>query len=427
MPALLFGSLLFCFAIGVPIAVALGFATLLTVYASDTFGLVVIPQQIFNAMNSFPLMAIPFFILAGFLMQEGGISERLVDFAKAIVGHLTGGLAMVVVVTSMFFAAISGSGAATTAAIGSIMIPAMVAAGYNLRYAGAIQATSGALGVIIPPSIPLIIYAIAANTSVGDMFMAGVIPGLVITLSLLIASYVVARRRGYTGTPERADLRTVARSFSRAILALIMPVLVLGGIYGGVFTPTEAAVIAVAYSLVVGLVIYRRIRLRDLPEIFTKSALTTAIVMIVIGTAGLFGFLLNILGIPDDIAAFFLDANFNVVMFLLVVNLLLLVAGMFIEAAAAILILTPILLPVATELGVDPVHFGVIMVVNLAIGLITPPVGINLFVAAQIADLSIVKISRAIVPYVIILFVDVLLITYLPALSTWLPGLLAGE
>lgn len=424
MPALLFGSLLVFFAIGVPIAVALGVATMLTVYASDTFGLVVIPQQIFNAMNSFPLMAIPFFILAGYLMQDGGISERLVDFAKAIVGHLTGGLAMVVVVTSMFFAAISGSGAATTAAIGSIMIPAMVAAGYHLRYASALQATSGALGVIIPPSIPMIIYAIAADVSVGDMFIAGIIPGLVITVSLMIAAYVVARRRGYHGTPERADLRTVAKSFGRAILALLMPIIVLGGIYGGVFTPTEAAVVAVVYSFVVGLLVYRQIKVRELPEIFTKSALTTAIVMIVIGTAGLFGFLINILGIPQQISTFFIDANFNVVVFLLIINLLLLVAGMFIEAAAAILILTPILLPVAVELGVDPVHFGVIMVVNLAIGLITPPVGINLFVATQIANISLMKISKAVVPFIVILLVDVLLVTYLPVLSTWLPGLL---
>lgn len=426
MGGVLFGGMLVCFAIGVPIAVALGAAVLLTVAVGDVFGMEVIPQQVFNAMNSFPLMAIPFFILAGYLMQAGGMSERLVDLAKSLVGHMTGGLAMVVVVTSLFFSAISGSGAATTAAVGAILIPAMVAASYGARYAGALQATSGALGVILPPSIPLIIYAIAANVSVGDMFIAGIIPGLLVTASLLVATYFVSRRKGYTGV-ERADLRTVLRALSRSLLALAMPVLVLGGIYGGVVTPTEAAVIAVVYSLLVGMFVYRDIGPKDLGPIFTRAAVTTSIVLLVIGTAGLFGFVLTKLGIPAAISDFFLEADFGVIAFLLVVNIVLLLVGMFIEAAAAILILVPIFLPVATELGVDPVHFGVIVVVNLAIGLFTPPAGINLFVAAQVADLSILRISRAVLPFVGILFMNVLLITYLPALSTWLPELLSGD
>lgn len=423
MGGLLFGAVVLCFALGVPIAVALGLATALTAVVGDTFGLEVVPQQIFNSMNSFPLMAIPFFILAGFLMQAGGISEKLIQLASAIVGHITGGLAMVVVVTSMFFAAISGSGAATTAAIGAIMIPAMVARGYSDRFASANQAVSGALGIIIPPSIPMILYAIAAKTSVGDMFIAGVIPGLFVTATLLVAAYVVSRKRGYKGV-ERTDFMGLLRSFRGAILALLMPIIVLGGIYGGVFTPTEAAVVAVVYSLIVGVLIYRKIRLRDLAHILTKSATTTAIVMIVIGTAGLFGFLINNLGIPTEISGMFAAANMSAAVFIIVVNILLLVTGMFIEAAAAILILVPILLPVAVSLGIDPVHFGVIMVVNLAIGLITPPVGINLFVAAQISGLKIAAISRAIVPFVIILFVDVLVLSFIPAMSTWLPQLL---
>lgn len=423
MGGFLFGILLVCFALGMPIAVALGLATASTAAVGGTFGLEVVPQQIFNSMNSFPLMAIPFFILAGALMQSGGISEKLVDFARAMVGHVTGGLAMVAIVTSMFFAAISGSGAATTAAIGAIMIPAMIAAGYSDRYATANQAVSGALGIIIPPSIPLILYGIAAQVSVGDMFIAGIIPGLFVTASLLIAAYFVARKRGYIGA-EKTDFKGLVISFRGAILALLMPVIVLGGIYGGVFTPTEAAVVAVIYSLIVGMFIYRKIKFRDLAMIFTKASVTTAIVMIVIGTAGLFGFLINRLGIPRDIAAFFEAANMNVFVFLIVVNIVLLITGMFIEAAAAILILVPILLPVAVSLGVDPVHFGIIMVVNLAIGLITPPVGINLFVAAQISELKIGSISRAILPFVAILFVDVLIISFIPAMSTWLPGLL---
>lgn len=423
MAALLFGSLIFCFAVGIPIAVALGLATVVTAAVGGTFGLQVIPQQIFNSMNSFPLMAIPFFILAGALMQAGGISEKLIDFARALVGHVTGGLAMVAIVTSMFFAAISGSGAATTAAIGAIMIPAMIASGYNDRFATANQAVSGALGIIIPPSIPLILYGIAAQVSVGDMFIAGIIPGFFVTASLLIAAYFVAKKRGYVGV-QRTDFKGLLRSFRGALLALFMPVLVLGGIYGGVFTPTEAAVVAVVYSLLVGVLFYRKIKLRDLPTILTKASVTTAIVMIVIGTAGLFGFLINRLGIPRNISAFFEAANMNAIVFLIVVNVVLLVTGMFIEAAAAILILVPILLPVAVNLGIDPVHFGVIMVVNLAIGLITPPVGINLFVASQISDMKIAVLSKAIIPFVLILFVDVLVISFIPALSTWLPSLL---
>lgn len=423
MGGLLFGAVVVCFALGVPIAVALGLATALTAVVGDTFGLEVVPQQIFNSMNSFPLMAIPFFILAGYLMQSGGISEKLIQFASAIVGHITGGLAMVVVVTSMFFAAISGSGAATTAAIGSIMIPAMVARGYSDRFASANQAVSGALGIIIPPSIPLILYAIAAKVSVGDMFIAGILPGLFVTASLLIAAYVVSKKRGYKGV-ERTDFKGLLRSFRGALLALLMPVIVLGGIYGGVFTPTEAAVVAVVYSLIVGMLVYRKIKLRDLLGIFSKSAVTTAIVMIVIGTAGLFGFLINRLGIPTQISTMFAEANMNVAVFIIVVNVVLLLTGMFIEAAAAILILVPILLPVATGLGIDPVHFGIIMVVNLAIGLITPPVGINLFVASQISNLKIAVLSRAIIPFVAILFVDVLILSFIPAISIWLPQVL---
>jgi C4-dicarboxylate transporter DctM subunit len=425
MGGVLFAIVIACFALGIPIAVALGLATVATVGVSGAFGYEVVPQQIFNALNSFPLMAIPFFILAGYLMQVGGISERLIAFATSLVGHMTGGLAMVAIITSMFFGAISGSGAATTAAIGAIMIPAMIARGYSEKFASANQAASGALGIIIPPSIPLILYGIAAQVSVGDMFLAGIIPGLFVTASLLVAAYLVSRRRGYVGA-ERTDVMGILRSFRGAILALLMPIIVLGGIYGGVFTPTEAAVIAVAYSLFVSMVVYRQIKIRDLTRIFVNSSVTTAIVMIVIGTAGLFGFLINRLGVPGDIAAMFQAANMNAVMFLIVVNILLLITGMFIEAAAAILILVPILLPVATQLGIDPVHFGIIMVVNLAIGLVTPPVGINLFVAAQISDLKVAVISRAIIPFVMIVFVDVLVISFVPMMSTWMPSLLGG-
>jgi C4-dicarboxylate transporter, DctM subunit len=422
MIALLFISLAILFAIGVPIAIALGLSSALVAVFGGLAPLQLVPQQMFNAINSFPLMAIPFFILAGYLMQTGGISHRLVNFASSLVGHITGGLAMVVIITSMFFAAISGSGAATTAAIGSILIPAMIAKGYHVNFASANQAVSGALGVVIPPSIPLILYGISAKQSVGDMFMAGVIPGVIITASLLISAYFVSKRKGYIGV-EKSSVKDTAKAFYQAILSLLMPIIVLGGIYGGIFTPTEAAVIAVAYSFIIGVFVYREIKFKDLPKIFKESAVTTSIVMIIISSAGLFSFVLNGLKIPDLVSETFLGMTTNIYVFIILVNVFLLIVGMFMEAAAAILIFVPILLPIATALGMDPIHFGIIVVVNLAIGLITPPVGINLFVATQISKIRIEQISKAIIPFVIILFVDVLIISLIPFFSTWLPSI----
>ncbi|WP_394140047.1 TRAP transporter large permease [Cytobacillus oceanisediminis] len=423
MVALLFISLVFFFFIGVPIAMALGLSSALVAGIGGLAPLQLVPQQMFNAINSFPLMAIPFFILAGYLMQTGGISQRLVNFASSLVGHITGGLAMVVIITSMFFAAISGSGAATTAAIGSILIPAMIAKGYHVNFASANQAVSGALGVVIPPSIPLILYGIAAKQSVGDMFIAGIIPGIVITCSLLISAYFVSKRKGYLGV-EKASIKDTAKSFNSAILSLLMPIIVLGGIYGGIFTPTEAAVVAVVYSFIVGVFIYREIKWKEIPKIFKESAVTTSIVMVIISTAGLLSFVLNRLRIPSLVSEVFLDFTTNIYVFIIIVNVFLLVVGMFMEAAAAILIFVPILLPIATSLGMDPIHFGIIVVVNLAIGLITPPVGINLFVATQISKIKIEQITKAIIPFVAILFVDVLIISLIPFFSTWLPSIM---
>lgn len=416
MIALIFILLAIFFVIGVPIAISLGLASTVVAFFGDLAPLELVPQQMFNATNSFPLMAIPFFILAGSLMQTGGISQRLVSFASSLVGHISGGLAMVVIITSMFFAAISGSGAATTAAIGSILIPAMIAKGYDTNYASANQAVSGALGVIIPPSIPLILYAISAKTSVGDMFIAGILPGIIVTLSLLISAYIVSKKKGYRGE-KKASLKEVGIGFKNAILSLLMPIIVLGGIYGGIFTPTEAAVIAVVYSFIIGVFIYREIMWKDIPRIFKESAVTTAIVMIIISTAGLFSFVLNRLRVPDLVSEAFLGFSTNIFIFIIIVNIFLLTVGMFMEAAAAILIFVPILLPVATSLGMDPIHFGIIVVVNLAIGLITPPVGLNLYVAIKISNTRIEAISRAIIPFVIILFVDVIIISLIPWFS----------
>ncbi|OAH54522.1 MULTISPECIES: TRAP transporter large permease [Bacillaceae] len=423
MLPIFFISLFVLLFLSVPIAFSLGLSTVAGIWMHDSLPLDVVPQRIFVAINSFPLMAIPFFILAGNLMGAGGISKRLVNFASSLVGHFTGGLAMVAIVTSMFFAAISGSGAATTAAIGSILIPAMLARGYHVEYAAANQAVAGALGVIIPPSISMILYGVAAEVSIGDLFLAGIMPGLLITLSLLISAYIIANRRGYVGEERKAPAE-VWTTFKAAILALLMPIIVLGGIYSGIFTPTEASVVAVVYSFIIGFVVYREITMKQLIETLRNSAISSAIIMIVIGTAGLFGFFISITGVPDMVYALISDFVTNKYVFLIIVNVILFIAGMFLDGGAAILIFVPLLLSTAVTLGIDPVHFGVIMVCNLAIGLVTPPVGIDLFVVSQLTKLSIVKIGKAVIPLILILILDVLIISFFPPLSTWIPSLM---
>jgi|TARA_R100001369_G_scaffold19823_1_gene36109 C4-dicarboxylate transporter DctM subunit len=421
MIALLFGLLLFLLLLGVPVTFALGLAAVVTIWQGNIMPLLIVPQEMIRSMNSFPLLAIPFFILAGNLMQAGGISRRLVDFSKTLVGSTTGGLAMVAIVTSAFFAAISGSGAATTAAVGAILIPAMIAQGYSASYAAANQAAAGALGVIIPPSIPLILYAISANQSVGDMFAAGFLPGFVVVLSLLIYAWYHARSQ--TTLPEEpANLSRILRAGWSALLALLMPTLILGGIYGGVVTPTEAAVVAVVYSLVVGVVIYRELPFKEIPVILRDSAVTSAVILSIIAAAGLYGRVILSLQVPTVISNLVVGAIDSPWLFIILVNVLLLIVGMFLEAAAAILIFTPILLPIALSFGFDPVHFGVIMIVNLAMGMFTPPVGLNLFIASNIAKTSIPRIARSVVPFVLILMADLMIISFVPWLSLVFTG-----
>ncbi|WDA11809.1 TRAP transporter large permease [Paracoccus marcusii] len=416
MISLLFGLLLLLLIVGVPVTFALGLAATVTIWQGDIMPLLIVPQEMIRSINSFPLLAIPFFILAGNLMQAGGISRRLVDFSKTLVGSTTGGLAMVAIVTSAFFAAISGSGAATTAAVGAILIPAMVAHGYSASYAAANQAAAGALGIIIPPSIPLILYAISANQSVGDMFLAGFLPGFVVVISLLIYAWIHARNL-QTLPEEPASAAKILKAGRSAILALLMPALILGGIYGGVVTPTEAAVVAVVYSVVVGGLIYRELPLRQIPAILRDSAVTSAVILSIIATAGLYGRIILSLQVPTVISDFVVGAIQSPWLFIILVNILLLFVGMFLEAAAAILIFTPILLPIALTFGFHPVHFGAIMIVNLAMGMFTPPVGLNLFIASHIAKTSIPRISRAVVPFVVILLIDLLIISFIPWLS----------
>ncbi|WP_126425823.1 TRAP transporter large permease [Brevibacillus marinus] len=431
---LLFNLLLF-FVIGVPVAYSMGFASVLAMVEGG-LSLQVVIQRIFATLDSFPLMAIPFFILAGNIMEQSGISQRLINLANSIVGRMTGGLGMVTVLTAMFFASISGSSAATTAAIGSILIPAMVKRGFPRPFSTSVQAVSGELGVIIPPSIPMIIFALTAGSaiSIGDLFIAGIGPGILISLSLMLTIYVLSKQNGYGLTAlspeERAaeealtSWRGRVKAFKEAILPLLMPVIILGGIYGGIFTPTEAAAVAMAYAFVLGCFVYRTLKMAQLMEIFRNSVLATAIIMLIIGNAGLLGWVLTAEKVPDLVAEWFVSISDSPLVFLLLVNLLLLLAGMFLETGAAIVITAPILTPVAIQFGIDPIHFGMIMIVNLAVGMVTPPVGVNLFVACQIAGIRIEQILKSMLPFYGVLLLDILIVTYWPQLSLWLPSLL---
>lgn len=418
-------TLILMFIISAPIAIALGVASTLALAFGSDVPIITIIQRMLNSIDLFPLMAIPFFVLAGSLMETGGISKRLINLANAIVGDLKGGLAAVAVITSMFFAAISGSGPATVAAIGSILIPAMVAKGYDKNFASSVQSVSGALGVIIPPSIPIILYGVTAEVSVGQLFLAGIIPGLFIGFTLLIAVLIISRIKGYSGG-TKSTFKDKLIALKEASLALFMPVIILGGIYGGIFTPTEAAVVAVVYAFIVGFFIYKELDLKKLMKILMDSALSTSIIMIIIANAGVFGWLLTRERIPQMIAESFLSLTENPYVFLLLVNILLLAVGMVFETTAAIIILAPILAPIAMMMGIDPIHFGMIMVVNLAIGMVTPPVGVNLFVAAQIGNTTLEKISKAVIPLLIVMIIDVLIISYVPVISTFLPSLFKG-
>ena len=373
----------------------------------------------FEAMDSFALMAIPYFVLAGRLMQTGGIASRLIDFGMALIGWVKGGLGAAAVLTTMFFSTISGSSSATTAAIGGVMIPEMERNKYPRSFSASVIAASGELGVILPPSVPMIIYAMLTGTSVAQMFMAGIVPGLMIGGSLMLTIIIWSSIKGY-GTAQPVTmvewLKGVGKATKAASLSLLMPVIILGGIYGGLFTATEAAVVAVAYAFIVGTFIYKEIRIRDLPRIFWDSATTSAIVLLIVGFAAVFAYALSLYQAPQKVAALLLGVSDNPYVFLLVVNIALLIIGLFMETFAAILILAPVLAPVAVSLGIDPVHFGLVVIVNLAVGMVTPPVGVNLFLICGIANISMEKLMRPLSIFLAVLFVNLLLITYVPLL-----------
>src|SRR5437762_1469466 len=380
MSMTLFLAMLICFAFSISIAVSIGASAMLGLTLFDPTRLIVAPKEMFTAIDKFPLAAIPFFILAGNLMETGGISRRLVDFAKSLVGGVQGGLPMTCVLTCMIFAAVSGSSVATTFAIGAILIPALIKHGYPTSYAAALQATSAELGVIIPPSIPMILFGVSAEVSIGELFIAGFGPGLLIGGVLMLFVHLYCRFKGW-GKRDGDGRLPVRVATVKAGWALLMPVIILGGIYGGIFTPTEASVVAVFYALTVGLFIHRELELKDLVPVFRKSLISSAVIMFIIANAGLFAFLITRAGVPDAIGAWLTEVLQSPGWFLLGVNAALFLIGIFIGTSAVIIVLAPILVPVARHFGVDPVHFGTIMVVNLALGMITPPFGVNLFAA----------------------------------------------
>lgn len=415
---------LVCVFASVPIGFAIGLSVVAYSLATGTVNMGYIASGLFASCDSFPLMAIPFFILSGALMEGGGLSKRLVNFFDALVGHFTGGLAIVTVVTCLFFGAISGSGPATTAAVGAIMVPTMVEKGYDKKFAMALVAASGCLGVIIPPSIPMVSYGICVNASIASMFMGGFIPGILLGTLLIITAVWSLKRSGFTASSEPFSWARVWISFKDAIWAILSPVIILGGIYSGFFTPTEAAVVSVVYALLVGVFAYKELNFKTIYKKFGEAACTHGTVNIIVGTSTILGRVLTLEQIPDAVAHAMLNFSDNKLVILLIINLLLLACGCLLETNSSILILAPILYPVVATFGVDIVHFGIIMVVNLAIGFITPPVGVNLFVACGIGKIPFVDLVKKILPFLLVMLIGLMLITYIPAISTFLPALM---
>ncbi len=409
------------FLMGIPITFSLGITALLGLILSGV-PLLVVVQKMWTAVDTFPLVAVPLFILAGDIMSVGGITRRLVDFAQALVGHMTSGLAMVAVVGCMFFAAVSGSAIADAAAIGGLLIPAMTANRYHAPFSASLVAAAGTIGPIIPPSIPMVLYGVMTNTSIAKLFAGGAIPGVIMGLGLMAYAYHVGRRRGYHGRETRATLGEIGRGFVNALLAMLMPIIIIGGIISGIFTPTESGVVAVVYALVLGLLVYRELKWRAIPSLLYQSGLMTGKILFILGTASVFSWLLTVEGIPQQVTRFISDLHAGRIAMLLLINVLLLIVGTFIDTISALVIFTPLLLPLAMSVGVDPIHFGIIVAVNLTIGMITPPVGVCLFVTSGIARVSIREMMRDLTPMIGVLVVVLAIITFWADLVMWLPN-----
>lgn len=416
----LFGYFALLCVIGVPIAISLGLSTLATIICSQTLPIEYMAQVCFTSIDSFPIMAIPFFIAAGEYMGAGGLSKRLLNLADEIVGGLYGGIGLTAVVTCMFFGAISGSGPATVAAIGALTIPAMIERGYDKFFSAALVAAAGCVGVMIPPSNPFVVYGVSSQVSIGDLFMGGIVPGILTGIVLMLYCYFYSKKRGWRGEQKERNWRTLGEAFWEAKWALVVPVIVLGGIYGGIMTPTEAAAVAAFYGLIVGVFLYREMDFKTVCSSCVASCETSSIIIVLMAMATLFGNIMTIEDVPGTIARWMLSITESKIIILLLINVLLLIVGVFMEALAAIVILTPILLPVVTGVGVSPLHFGIIMVVNLAIGFLTPPVGVNLFVASGVAQAKIEKIAVAVLPMIALMLIVLTIITYCPSVPLML-------
>lgn len=420
---LLFATFCGLITVSVPIGISMGLASTVAILYKGGMPLTILAQKMFTGLDSFPLLAVPFFILAGGFMETGGISARLVRFASVLVGHIRGGLAHVVIVGTIFFSGVSGSSAADTAAIGSIMIPSMARRGYPRPLATAIVAAAGGMGVNIPPCIIMVLYGIAANVSIGYLFAAGFLPGVLCGLVLMIMVSIVARRDGLP-REVKASLREMLRAALDAIPPLLMPIIILGGILSGVFTATESAVIAVVYGMFLSMLVYRELHLRDIPALLVNSAKLTGMVMLVVGMSITFAWIVTVERVPQMITAWILGVTQSPWVFLIFANILMLVVGMFIDATPAMITFTPILFPIAQKLGIDPVHFGVVMVTNLGVGFVSPPVGSCLFVASAIGGVRIDQVIKPLLPFVAMMLAALVLITYWPDLTLFIPRLL---
>lgn len=415
--AVLFICLTILISLSVPIGIALGVSTLITLITTTNISTFMIAQNSFAALDSFTLLAIPFFILAGNFMRYGGVSKRLLNFADSLVGFLTGGLAMVTTLSCMFFAAISGSGPATVSAIGSFMIPAMKEKKYDAGYAAAITAAAGTIGVVIPPSIPFVIYGVVTGASIGDLFLAGIIPGVLMGVALMVTNYFISKKYGFVGSGGRPSFKKVVQSFKDAILALLVPVIILGGIYGGIFTPTEAAAVGAVYTFLIGKFVYKELGKKEIYDCLKDTVLINGATTFMIGLSMGFANLLTMEQVPGTIAAQLINLSSSKVVILLLINLFLLIVGCFIDNISSCIILAPIFLPVVTKLGMSPVQFGIVMTMNLAIGFITPPYGANLFIASAVGKMPMEDMIKYIWPLIGTIVAVLLLTTFVPALS----------
>jgi C4-dicarboxylate transporter DctM subunit len=418
-------GLLFFFALNAPIAISIGVASILGIMIQGDFSLMVTIQRMFGGADSFHLLAVPLFMFAGIIMEAGGMSQRIIAFANSLVGWLPGGLAAVSVVSAMFFAGISGSAAADAAAVGAILIPAMKRSGYSSDFAAAVQAAGGSIGVIIPPSIPMIIFGFLTGASIGQLFAAGIMPGLLIGVSLVAVASFISWKKGYAAT-SKFSIQATWKTFKASLLALIVPMIILGGILFGIFTATESAAVAVVYALVVGMFVYRKIKIKDLIPLFRDGAVTASIVMFIIATASIFSWVAAVEDIPARLAGSLLGLTDNPVVLLLLINVVLLIAGTFVETTASLILLVPMITAMLPSLGIDIIQLGVIVVTNLAIGMLTPPMGICLIVSCSLSGDSITTISKRILPFLAVLIIDLIIITFFSPLTMYLARIVAG-